>query len=202
MLRTTVCVLIAVHAGLSQTPRPPGLVKGVVTSSGNAGFTVQTPSGDLYRYRTDSKTWMERERQRINAASLRPGEILEVVSDRDPDPVRYARLVHVIQPVKPRPLPVSAGGLYRLNPATPNPTEVFTGLVISRSSDRLVLRTRFDGDKTIFLQPDTQCLEGGDLVRSSALLPLTHVYVQAFRGKNLELVAEQVIWGAILEPQL
>ena len=196
-------VITALLAGVAigQTARPPGFVRGVVTANTSAAFTVRTSAGALYQYRADSKTWIERDRERIRASGLQLGELLEVVSDRDPDPVRYARVVHVIEPVRPRPLPVSTGGVYRLNPAPPSDTGVYAGLIVARDHDRITLRTRFDGDKTIYLHPDTQCLEDGDLVESSALVPLTRVYVVVSRDAGQEWVANQVIWGVILEPR-
>jgi hypothetical protein len=184
-----------------QVQRPPGLVRGVVTLNTSVAFAVRTSAGSVYEYRTDTKTWIERDHERIRASSLQPGEMLEVVSDRDPEPVRYARTIHVIEPVTVKPLPVSTGGVYRLKPAAPLTTGVYIGLVVAREHDRITLRTRFDGDQTIYLQPDTQCLKDGDLVEANAVLPLTRVYIVATRDTNRELIANQVIWGAILEPE-
>jgi hypothetical protein len=192
--------LIAVGV-YGQFQRPPGFVRGVVTSNTSAAFAVSTSTGSVYQYRTDSKTWIERDHERIRAASLQPGEILEVVSDRDLEPVRYARMIHVIEPVRVKPLPVSTGGVYRLKPAAPLGTGVYIGLVVERDRDRITLRTRFDGDQTIYLQADTQCLQNGDSVDAKLLAPLTRVYVVATRDSNRELIANQVIWGAILEPE-
>jgi len=188
-------------AAFGQTERPPGFVQGVVAENTVAFFSVRTTAGDVYRYRADGKTWIERDHDRIRVASLKPGEILEVVSDRDPEPVRYARMVHVIEPVVPRRLPVSAGGVYRLNPAAPRTTGVYAGLVVTRDPERITIRTRFDGDKTVYLQTDTRCIKDGDLVDARAIVPGTRVYVVATRNEDRELIANQVVWGAILEPQ-
>jgi hypothetical protein len=193
-------ILLAAGA-YGQIQRPPGFVRGVVTANTSAAFAVRTSAGSVYEYRTDSKTWIERDHERIRVASLEPGEMLEVVSDRDPEPVRYARMIHVIEPVRAKPLPVSMGGVYRLKPAAPLPTGVYIGLVVSREQDRITLRTRFDGEQTIYLQADTQCLQNGDLVDAKVLAPLTRVYVVATRDNNRELIANQVIWGVILEPE-
>jgi hypothetical protein len=192
--------LLITATGLAHAQRPPGFVRGVVTENTPLSFSVRTVDGDIYRYRADGKTWIERDHERTRAATLAPGEILEVVSDRDPDPVRYARMVHVIQPAVARPLPVSTGGIYRLKPAAPLDTAIYTGFIAARDRDRFTLRTRLDGDKSIYLQTDTQCLQDGDLVDSGALLVLRRVYVVAVRGTDRELVAQQVIWGSILQP--
>jgi hypothetical protein len=192
--------LVAVSV-YGQVQRPPGFVLGVVTANGAGAVAVRTSAGSVYQYRTDAKTWIERDHERIRVGSLEPGEMLEVVSDRDPEPVRYARMIHVIEPVKVKPLPVSAGGVYRLKPAAPLATGVYVGLVVERERDRIRLRTRFDGDQTIYLQADTQCLQNGDVVDAKVVLPLMRVYVVATRDSNRELIANQVIWGVILEPE-
>jgi hypothetical protein len=164
-------------------------------------LAVRTPGGATYEYRTDAKTWIERDHERIRASSLQPGEILEVVSDRDPEPIRYARTIHVIEPVRPKPLAVSTGGVYRLKPAPASASVVYAGLVMARERDHIVLRTRFDGDKTIYLRADTQCLRDGGMVDLRAIVPPLRVSVVATRNAERELVADRVIWGALLEPQ-
>ena len=62
------------------------------------------------------------------------------------------------------------------------------------------MHTKLDGDQTIYLRADTQCVKDGEMVDRRAVVPLTHVYVVATRNAERELLAEQVIWGAILEP--
>jgi hypothetical protein len=204
-MRLALAIFVAA-AAYGQSQRPPGFVRGALTYASSADFAIRASTGILYQYRTDAKTWIERDHERIRASSLLAGEILEVVSDRDPDPVRYARLVHVIPRPVPVHLPVSDGGVYRLNrsvnPASPLPTFTFTGLVVNRDSHRIVVRTRFDGEKTIYFRDDTQCLDGGNQVDAAAVLPNTRVYVVAVQNPEHELEAEQVVWGAILEPEL
>ncbi len=193
-------LFLMVAAVSAQTP-PPGFIRGVVTASGSQSFSVRTASGDSYQYRTDSRTWIERDRGRIFAVSLKPGETLEVVSDRDPVPIRYARLVHVIDPPVRQTLPVSTGGVYRLKPKPPGPLSTLTGLIVAVQADRLTLRTRFDGDRLIYLQPDTRYLKDGDQVDPKQLLPHTHVSITASDDRDSNLTAHQIVWGSLLEPR-
>ncbi len=193
--------LLFACAALGQTPRQPGFVRGIMTENSLAGFAIRASDGALYRYRTDGKTWIEREHERVRAASLQPGEILEVVSDRDPDPIRYARMIHLIEPSRPRPLPVSTGGVYRLKPDAPLITAIYEGLIVAREGDRITLRTRLDGEKQFYLQPDTQYLNDGDLVGSAAVGPLMRVSIVATRQRGEVMAADRVIWGAILQPK-
>ena len=91
-MRCAVAILMAALAQ-GETERPPGFVRGVLTANSPTAFSVRTSAGITYQYRTDAKTWIERDHERVRAANLLPGETLEVVSDRDPDPIRYARMV-------------------------------------------------------------------------------------------------------------
>jgi hypothetical protein len=201
MVRVVLILHVAALIMAAQAQRPPGLVRGVVTVNTAEMLAVRTTGGATYEYRTDAKTWIERDHERIRASSLQPGENLEVVSDRDPEPIRYARVIHVIEPVRTKPLPVSTGGVYRLKPAPAPESVVYAGLVVAREHDHFVLRTRFDGDQTIYLRADTQCLKDGDLVDLRAIVPPMRVNVVATRNAERELVADRVIWGALLEPQ-
>lgn len=184
----------------------PGFVRGVLTSEtgqSSGELSVQPGSDKEYRFRFDSKTWIERASERIPGSALRPGELLEIISDHDPRPLEYARLVHVIE--RNRPHMLMETGMYRL-PRRREPVAAedgnltFTGIVISYSGARMSLRTRFDGDKTIYLRPDTHCLEEGSEVSPSAIKPNTRIFVRAGKNLNQEIEAYQVVWGAILEP--
>jgi hypothetical protein len=199
MSRLTIAVLIA-GAAFAQNPRPPGFVRGTVSARAESAFSIRTSAGVVYRYSTDSKTWIERDHERIRTANLEPGETLEVVSDRDPELVRYARMVQVVRPPAPHRIAVSSGGVYRLNPAEALPEFTFTGRVVARSLDSITLRTRFDGDKTIYLRPDTQYLENGNITGSGELAANTWVYVLGALNADHELDAYRIVWGMILEP--
>jgi hypothetical protein len=206
-VRTVLAILVTASASAQTAPlpaQPAGLVRGVLTENSSAAFAVRTAAGISYQYRADNKTWIERDNMRIRPSALLPGEILEIVSDRDPDPVRYARLVHVISKSAPHIRPFSAGGIYRLN--TPgvsvaaNPNLTFTGIIAARDGQRLILRTRFDGEKFLYLRQDTQYLHDGGPVDAASLRPNTRVFIVAARNLDREIEAYQVIWGEILEP--
>src|SRR5437868_13491341 len=105
----------------AQTPAP-ALVRGVVlecdsqTAAGE--LAIRDADNQVFRYRFDAKTYAERDDQLIQASRLKPGEKVEVVSDRLPATVlRYARTIHVVQPVPP-PRPLSLGR-YRAPRNTP-----------------------------------------------------------------------------------
>jgi hypothetical protein len=195
--------------GASQTPPNPALVRGVVLecdSQGSAGeLSVRAADNQVFRYQFDRKTYVERDDQLIDAARLRPGERVEVVSDQAPGfTLRYARTIHVI-PAPPPPRPLTAGRLRayppRTEPAVATGNLTFSGVVFRVNGERVVLHTREAGDQSILLRQDTRYLANGEVVDAAALKPNMRVFVRA--GKNLydEVEAYQVIWGAILNPR-
>jgi len=191
----------------AQTSVPAGFVRGVLLVSDatrQGEFSVQTGTGQICRFTFDARTWIERDHERVFMAVLQKGEILEVVSDRDPAIVPYARMVHVVQKPVPKRPPTSAG-LYRLqrNPIeflAPRGDMTFSGIISNLQDDHLILRTRSAGEKLIYLRKDTRYLDSGFQVEPGVLRSNTRVFVRA--GKNLddEIEAYQVIWGEIFEP--
>lgn len=53
-----------------------------------------------------------------------------------------------------------------------------------------------------YQNPDTQCPKDGDQVDQRTIVPLLRVYVVATRDAQRELVADQVILGAVREPHI
>src|ERR1051326_6091707 len=83
-------------------PHSPALVRGVLlerdTQTAGGEFSVRLADNQVFRYRFDRRTYVERENQMIDLPRLQPGEKVEVVSDIVPgSALRYARTVHVIE---------------------------------------------------------------------------------------------------------
>jgi hypothetical protein len=199
-------IAISAIALWGQGSAPSGLLRGVLIANAKVPgeFSIQVPNGLVYRFSFDARTWIERENERVSLLDIKNGEILEVVCDRDTAVVRYARMIHVVEKPVPRRAPVSLG-LYRLQHSpveflAPRGDLTFSGIIANLKDDRLVLRTRVDGEKIIYLRKDTSYLERGFQVEPAVLRPNTRVFVRA--GKNLddEIEAYQVIWGEIFEP--
>jgi hypothetical protein len=193
----------------AQTPPGAGLVRGTLlereVQSGAGELSVRTASNEVFRFKFDGKTWFERDNERLEAASLRPGELVEVVADSNPPALlRYARTVHVVQAPAPVRPPLSLGRLraYRspVESMAPAGTLTFAGVIFRVSADLIMLHTRAGGDQTILLRRDTRYLDDGNVVDGATLTPNTRVFVRA--GKDLygEIEAYQVIWGSILQP--
>jgi hypothetical protein len=179
-------------------------------------LSIRTEANRVYWYIYDARTYVESENRLTSVPKLRKGDELEIVSDSGPDAsLRYARTIHVLinpeaQEVRrnrysqgryalPR-RPVTREDPLKWDLALTRGTLTFAGQVCQLNDERFVLRTRGEGEKTIFLRPDTRFLKDGGLVAASTLRLNTRVYVRG--GKNLdgEIEAFQVIWGEILAP--
>jgi hypothetical protein len=195
----------------AEPPAFSGVIRGVLIEYDNPGptgeFSIRAKNtNQVYRFRFDAKTYVEREEQRVWMQSLQKGDTIEVVADRDESvSVRYARTVHVIEAARPPRAAALSGRLrsYRASPIdllAPRGNLTYSGVIARLTADRLVLHTRQEGDKTILLRLDTRYLEGGTMAEAADLKPNTRVFVRA--GKNFEdqVEAYQVIWGEILQP--
>jgi hypothetical protein len=208
-LALLVALVSCTGLGLGQTPRQPGFVRGVVVANEPGDLEVKSSSQDLYyHYRTDNKTWIEREERRIRVSDLRPGEILEVVSDRDPQLVRYARLVHVIAKLTPRPVNVSPNEVFRLprnQPARPVAAEPvllsYSGIISARDGSKLTLRTRMDGEIAVILRDDTKLVYGGQNAAGPDFGVNTRVFMRGASNREGVIEAFEIVWGAMLKPE-
>jgi hypothetical protein len=204
-------VLLLAFSLWAQEPAPLGIVRGKLVElqegQPDGELVIQTAEERQYRFTFNLRTYVERERKRISIMSVRQGEQVEILSDLGSSAgTRYARIVHVIDPARLRPrLPSTTG---RVRPYR-SPTEhlvprghlTFAGVIRQLNPDRLVLRTRLDGDKTVLLLPDTRYLESGSMVDAASLSNNLRVFIRAARNLDGDIEAYQVIWGEILDPQ-
>src|SRR5580698_3281792 len=101
--------------GAAQTPPSAALVKGVLlerdTPAVSGEFSIRAAGNQVFRYRFDHDTYVERENQLTTVPGLNPGEKVEVLSDSLPASfLRYARTVHVTDS-EPPPGPPGANRL-------------------------------------------------------------------------------------------
>jgi hypothetical protein len=200
-------VLLAMLAGrgMAQQRNASPLIRGVLIERAvlpSGEFSVRAADSEVFRYRFDPKTYVEREERLVDIPRLDIGEKVEVLSDEGPaSAVRYARTVHVIfQSPMRRP---TEGRLradrYPADHFAPISTISVSGVVSRLGSDRMVLHTR-TGNQTILLRRDTRYLENGEAVDATALQPTMRIFIRAGRNLYNEIEAYQIIWGEILEP--
>lgn len=171
-------------------------------------LSVRTQSNQVLRFLFDGKTYVEREKRVATMLRLQKGDDLEIVSDAvGTGSLRYARTIHVIEE-QPKPSRVSAASLARLrawrspsiDDLIPRGNLTFAGVISRLNDERLVLRTRSQGDKVILLRQDTRYLDGGSQVGPGTLKPNTRVFVRAGTNLDNEIEAYSVMWGEILTP--
>jgi len=191
------------------TPSTGALVRGVLLErdapAGSGEFSVRAADSQVFRYRFDPKTYVERDEAMIDVARLQPGERVEVVSDQAPGAaLRYALTIHVLAStqaarstfVRTQRASLTAAGdpLFAANLS-------FSGVVVRLSGGRMFLRTRDDAGQAILLRQDTRYVEDGKVVGAVELKPNMRVYVQAGKSLYDEIEAYEVVWGQILQPR-
>ncbi|MBV9503541.1 MAG: hypothetical protein JO323_00900 [Acidobacteriia bacterium] len=203
-------IALLLAAGMpAQVRNASPLIRGVLVDRDapnvTGQFSVRTADNQVFRYRFDPKTYVEREDRLIDVARLDPGEKVEVLSDEGPaTALRYARTIHVMLPAPPR-RPLTMGRLRAYqNPIdhyAPLGNLSFSGVVSELRPGVLKLRTREGREQSILLRQDTRYLENGDTVDAGALQPTMRVFVRAGRNLFNEIEAYQIVWGEILAPQ-
>ncbi|MBV8729155.1 MAG: hypothetical protein JO336_05045 [Acidobacteriia bacterium] len=168
-------------------------------------FSVRAADNQVFRYRFDPKTYVEREDRLTDIPRLAVGEKLEVLSDEGfASDVRYARTVHVMIPPPPS-RPVSQARFRAGGDApdhfVPISTMSLAGVVTDLGAEWVVLHTRKAGNQTIRLRRDTRFLDNGERVEAADLHPNMRVFIRAGRNLYNEIEAYQIIWGEILEPR-
>ena len=189
--------------GVAQPP-PPG-VTGVLlerdTPAASGQFSLRAADHQVFRFKFDGHTAVERAGQPIHVQGLNPGERIEVVSEAvEGSLVRAARSIRVLVPVAP---PLRAA-----QPAQTAPPAsrifaaadlTFSGVVSKFSTQRLVIHAR-DGDHTILIRKDTRYLADGGAVEAEALRPNMRVFVVAGKDLYERVEAYRIVWGSIFDP--
>jgi hypothetical protein len=204
-MRACCLFLLAPLVAGAQFPAPEqvGVVLERDSNVAAGEFAIRAPDNQVYRYRFDAKTLVERDTLPGGIGHLNPGDQVTVDSDPvDGSLLRYARTVRVLTAQAQlartdRELRSTVFPLVDRTSQTGNLT--FAGVVARLTGQSLVLRTRA-GEQTLLIRRDTRYVDNGDTVEAAELRPNTRVFVRA--GKNLyeQVEAYQVIWGEILDP--
>ena len=192
---------------MAQELAPIGIVRGALIECDTTHLMIGVDENHVFKFLTDSRTFIERDHLRIFCSTLGKGERLEIVSDRSSEPgIRYARLVTVVTvETRSRRLALMAirAPLLHDDPTltiAPRGSLTFTGVVLRQDADGMVLRTRVDGEKWILVRRDTRYREDGLQVGPSSLHSSTRVFVRAGTNLDGEIEAYEVVWGEILTP--
>ena len=163
-------------------------------------FAVRAADYQVFRFRFDPQTRVERDTFSGGVGRLVPGDLVVVESQPVKGSLlRYATSVRVQTDAEPpaesRPRPVERAPF-----ALPqDDTLTFAGVIERLDSQSLVLRTRA-GVETLLIRRDTRYLSNGDAVGAADLRPNLRVFIRAGRNLYQQVEAYQVIWGDIPGP--
>jgi hypothetical protein len=165
-------------------------------------FSVRAASNQVFRYRFDAGTTVERDSRPADVARLQPGDRVEVTSDLPPGAaLRYAvsvRVLAVSSPPRAAPSRTAEGSADR---ETGFGGTSFSGVVAQLADGRMTLRLRDGSEKVLTLRQDTTYMAAGKRVDAGTLKPATRVFVEAGRSILGPLEAYRVVWGDIMQPK-
>ena len=178
---------------------PVGVVSGYISDIQPASFLLKTITQKEFRCSYDHRTWFEQSRLRVPVKAFQPADLVEIVADRrliDGTPC-YVRTVRLADMSKKQ------SGRMRITYRAvteniiPRGEYQWAGTVSELTADKMILRTRADGYKTIVLRQDTRYLEDGVVSEWERLRPNTRVSIRA--GRNFEGAVEvyQIVWGSV-----
>ena len=204
--------MAAAAAALGETAPPVRILRGELTAWQMRGLTgdmtVRVPGGQSHACRVTPETYITREIVRITPVGVKAGDSVEVVGDYRGSTGRCAAITIYIRPPEARPSPVRASGHTPipipqprfLDNFFPRGLLTYAGTVLSQDANRLVVRTRKDGEKSFVLRNDTIFSQSGREVEPERLKIHTSVFVRAGQTFDGTLEVYQVIWGDILKP--
>jgi hypothetical protein len=207
-------LLAGALAAWGQAGPPVRILRGELTLwqvQGLAGeMGVRTPDGLTYTCRVTTDTYLTRQTMRITPVGVKTGDMVELVADLRNGEERCVALTVYVRP--PEAPPRLARGIGRPLPfPIPQPRNLmdnliprgrltFSGTVVKIDNQRLVVRTRKDGQKSFALREDTIFSDSGREVEPAALQPQQRVYLRASQTFDGDYEVYQIIWGAILQP--
>lgn len=198
-------ILALTGAAVWAQPKPPlGILRGELSSwtgSWDGGaLQLKLESGMDYECHFNSRTFFDRDRSRISVGRLRPGDILEIISDRTTvSSVCFARMVKVVAKLQGD-QPVWGQVTRATEHFAPRGDLIYSGIIVEHSSSGFILRTRAGQRVAIQLRSDTRFVQNGLPSGRDILSVNGVVFVRAGMGLAEEVEAYQVVAGEILQP--
>lgn len=179
---------------------PVGVVSGHISDIQSTSFLLKTTANKEFRCSFDHRTWFEQSRVRVSVTAFQPTDLVEIVADRrlidgSPCYVRTVRLADLATPKDNGRLRIT----YRAvtENIIPRGEYQWAGTVSEITPEKLVLRTRAEGYKTLTIRTDTRFLEDGVVSALSRLQPNTLISIRAGRSITGETEVYQIIWGSV-----
>jgi hypothetical protein len=198
--RLPVLTLVAAAAIFAEDYAPIGIVRGRLEEALPARtgeLRLRTSADQVYTCRYDASTYIERDGQRIDAPAMRAGDPVEVLTDRKPSVLCYARTVRVREqnagvPIRSRNAMLEAW--------YPRGNMAFAAVVLRSNPELIVVRVRGGEQKLVRVRPDTRYSSNGLPSNLAQLAPNTRVFIRAGLNIEREVEAYQVVWGRIEGP--
>jgi hypothetical protein len=199
-MRAAVCVLFAGPAWGQEGGYLRGHITGWDGEAAAGTFSLRALDYRVHRCTFDAKTLFERERRPVSISRTEPGEMVEVLAERDGAACR-ALIVRVVES-KParRPLTRSIRRPLATEWFAPRGNIVLAGAVARQSPEAIWLRLRGGELQKLALRDDTRFSEGGVVVEAAALKVNMRVSVRAGKNVDGEVEAYTVAWGEIVQP--
>ncbi len=180
---------------------PPGAVEAQFESwDGTASqgmLHLRLTSGEAFECRFTGATFFDRERVRISASKLKPGEAVQVLGDRlGVNGTFVARMVRVVAGE-----PAHWGRIVRATEQfAPRGSLLLSGVVAQSSDKAFVLRLRNGKRYSFCLRPDTRFAEAGLAVGPEMISVNRVIHVRGGWDWENRLEVYQVSAGEILQP--
>lgn len=178
---------------------PVGIVSGYISDIQSASFLLKTTTNKEFRCSFDQRTWFEQSRLRVSVSAFQPADLVELIADRrliDGTPC-YVRTVKLADLAAPKNTRLNIPYRAVTESIIPRGEYQWAGTVSELTAEKLVLRTRADGYKTLVLRPDTRFLEDGAVSELARLQPNTLISIRAGRSITGETEVYQIIWGSV-----
>jgi hypothetical protein len=175
------------------------VASGYVSDIRPASFLFKTTANREFRCSYDHRTWFEQSRVRVAVTAFQPADLVEIVADRrlaegTPCYVRTVRLADLNKKESGR-MRITYRGVTEV--MYPRGDILWAGTVSELTEEKMVLRTRTEGHKTLALRRDTRYMEDGVVSERERLKPNTRVSIRAGRNFEGNVEVYQVIWGAV-----
>ncbi|MDX2178720.1 MAG: hypothetical protein SFV18_03940 [Bryobacteraceae bacterium] len=189
-------------AALAQPHPPLGLLTADLDrwegSYDGGHLLLKLDSALEYQCRFDGRSFFERDGRRVSIGTLRPGDRLEIMTDRTTNAsLCFARRVKVMPAGY-----VAPQGLVRATEHfAPRGNLLYSGVVVRRDDRRFTIRVRDGIEHTVLLRPDTRFVLDGTTTDASVVAVNARIFVRAGLNLDDEVEAYQVVKGEIMQPE-
>jgi len=182
---------------------PTGILDARLVSVAGQQLELVLEGGREMICQIDGRTYIDRERERLTAKDLKPGDYLELVTEwQGIGGSCFARMIHVVGMQRRFAGRGKVGQVRRSTESfAPRGSVTVTGMVRDLQEKMLELRTKQEGTMKFHVRPDTSFVRDGVEVGAGEVDRTQPVFVRAGYDFNGELEVYQVAWGAIVQPE-